>query len=81
MPLANPEHVEDLSSYLTEALADYAATNDSTPSEIVSALFTVLDRTLSGIRKFQSSDERFHNAREISRFLEDLQTNYGKVPS
>lgn len=81
MANADPQKVSDLTDHITEALADFALANESGPSEIVSALFTVLDRTLSGIRKFQNPDERFHNAREISRLLEELRIDYGSVPS
>lgn len=78
---ADPERVSELTDYITEALADFATANESSPSEIVSALFTVLDRTLLGVRRFQDPNERFHNAREISRLLEELRVDYGSVPS
>lgn len=81
MPNADPQHVSDLTDHITEAMADFAAARQSSPAEIVSALFTVLDRTLCGIRKLQDPDDRFHNAREISRLLDEIKTDYGRVPS
>lgn len=81
MPNANPQKVSDLTDHITEAMADFATTHQCGAPEIVSALFTVLDRTLAGVRKFQDPDDRFHNAREISRLLDEIKTDYGRVPS
>ena len=81
MALANEETVEKLTNYIMEVVAECFEEEDVTTSDVISALFTVLERTLRGIRKLQDPDERFHNAKEISRILNELLVEFGRVPS
>lgn len=53
----------------------------TTPSEVVTASFTILSTVLEGVMRVQGKDERFVNAKEFSRRLNELIVEYGKVPS
>ena len=63
------------------ALERTSVTEITTMSEILSATFTLLDRTLLGVRDVQPDEDRAANAREITRALNDLLMNYGRIPS
>lgn len=58
-----------------------ASTPDiTTPSEVISAVFTILDRMLGNIRRTQDPSDRIHNAKQISNALNDLLIDHGHVP-
>lgn len=77
----DPTIVEGLVSASMNAMSRAADRGGASPSEVLSALITLLDRSLRGVRKFQDSSDRFHNAREISRALNDLIIEHGRVPN
>jgi hypothetical protein len=78
---ADPARVEKLADYLTEVLSECFDFENVNASDVISAQFTVLDRSLRGIRKLQDPSERFDNAREIGRILNEMLIEYGRVPS
>jgi hypothetical protein len=78
---ANADRVEKLTEYLTEAAAECFELDDVNASDVVSALFSVLDRTLRGIRKLEDPSERFHNAEQLNKILTDMLVEFGRVPS
>lgn len=53
----------------------------TTPSEILSASFTMLTRTLEAMKKLQAPEDRDTNTREIARVLGELLVDYGSVPN
>jgi hypothetical protein len=75
------ETVEALVTASTAAMSRIAERDDASPSEVLTALFTILDRTLYGIRRFQEPAERFGNAIEIRRVLDDLIIDHGRLPN
>lgn len=73
--------VERLVSATTNALSGAIIDDVTTQSEVLSAIFTLLDRTLRGVRKLQPPEERTYNAKEIARVLNEMLVDFGKVPS
>ena len=73
--------VERLVSATTNALSGAIIGDVTTQSEVLSAIFTLLDRTLRGVRKLQPPEERIYNAKEIARVLNEMLVDFGKVPS
>lgn len=76
----DPVVVEAIVIASTNAMSKAADRDEASPSEVLSAIFTLLDRSLRGVRRFQDDTERFANAKEISRVLNDLLMDHGKVP-
>jgi hypothetical protein len=62
-------------------MSDAAIPEITTHAEVLSAAFTFLDRTLRSVRKLQSLDDRFEHAEQISKALNELLVDHGKVPS
>lgn len=77
----DPAVVEGLVATSMNAMSKAADRGGASPSEVLSALLTLLDRSLRGVRKFQDASDRFHNAREISRALNEMIVEHGRVPS
>lgn len=75
----DPEIVEDIIDGATEGME--RAVENATTEEVVSAVFTLLDRTLRAKRKLQPSSERFTTAASIRRLLTDMIADHGTVPS
>lgn len=73
--------VEDLVKGASLGMSDAAIPEITTHAEVLSAAFTFLDRTLRSVRKLQSLDDRFEHAEQISKALNDLLVDHGKVPS
>jgi len=73
--------VEHLVDATTNALSGAIIEDVTTQSEVLSAIFTLLDRTLRGVRKLQPPEERAYNAKEIARVLNEMLVDFGKVPS
>lgn len=77
----DPLIVESLVATSMTAMSKAADRGGASPSEVLSALLTLLDRSLRGVRKFQDSADRFKNAKEISRVLNDMIIEHGRVPN
>lgn len=77
----DPQTVEDLVRGASLGMSDACDPGYTTHAEILSAAFTLLDRTLRSIRKLQSSEDRFAHAEQIRTALNDLLADHGKVPS
>jgi hypothetical protein len=73
--------VEDLVKGASLGMSDAAIPEITTHAEVLSAAFTFLDRTLRSVRKLQSLDDRFEHAEQISKALNELLVDHGKVPS
>ena len=77
----SPFVVDTLVGAFTKVIDSAAKVDEITPSEIISALVVLLDRSLRGARKFQDPTARFEDAAEISRVLNNLLIEHGRVPN
>ena len=77
----DPDVVEALVRGAQSGMRKASIEDVTSASEMLTAVVVFLDRTLMGIRKIQSPEERFHNAKEINRILNELLTDHGRVPS
>lgn len=78
---SNPAHIEDLIKGASSGMARVVIPDITTQAEVMSAVFTLLDRTLRSIRKLQTPEERFQTALQIHNALTDLLTDHGSVPN
>lgn len=77
----DPEMVQALVNAATSAMERSSIQNVTTPSEVLSASFTILEHTLLAIRKLQAPEHRAENAKEITRVLKEFIIDYGTIPS
>lgn len=77
----DPQMVELLVKAATHGMSKAVVPDITTQSELLSAVFTLLDRTLRSIRKLQSPDERFMRAEQIRNALDGIMTDHGHVPN
>ena len=77
----DPQMVEALIKGATRGMAHAVVPAITTESEIMSAVFTLLDRTLRSLRNLQPTDQRFERAEQIHKALADLITDHGRVPN
>lgn len=77
----DPDMVERLIVGATTGLAQSAIPGATSHEELLSACFTLLDRTLRSIRKLQSPEARFTTADQVKTILEALVVDHGHVPS
>jgi hypothetical protein len=68
----DPEKVQWLVDAISEVVIEELEGNPTSHSEVVSALFTLLDRCLGAIRKMPSTDEKRHNIVLINQALISL---------
>lgn len=72
----NLEHVEDLVQALGDALED-ASTDDTTPAEVISAVFSTLHRLLAAMRHFEDPLDHDHNTIEVQRVMTHILKEHG----
>lgn len=77
----NPQMVETLIAGAQRGMARVFVPDITTTSELMSAAFTFLDRTLRSIRMHQTAEERFDTAAQIKKALDDMIVDHGQVPS
>lgn len=77
----NPEMVEVLISAAQRGMAKAFVPDVTTSSEVMTAVFTFLDRTLRSIRKLQTPEERFDTAAQIHAALQSMLVDHGSVPN
>lgn len=77
----DPFTVENLVRAATGGMTKAVTPNVTTHNEVLSAAFTLLDRTMRSIRKIQSPQDRFENAQLIHKALSEMLTDHGHVPS
>lgn len=73
--------VETLADAGLRAIQQACIPGVTTPSEVLSASFTILDRILRSVGKMQTTEERLVNSKEISRILQEFIVDHGTVPS
>lgn len=77
----DPAMVEALITAAARGMSRAVVPDITTQAEIMSAVFTLLDRTLRSFRKIQDPADRFVAAQQISKALSDLLIDHGHVPS
>lgn len=77
----DPEMVEKLITAAASAMQRVAIPDVTTTSEFVSASFMLLDRTLRSVRKVAPAKDKFVNAKEFARILNEMILDHGKVPN
>lgn len=77
----DPIMVESLVSAAANGMQRAFIPDITTNSEMISAAFTLLDRTLRNVRKIQHPSDRFMIASQIKDALEDLLLDHGSVPN
>ena len=77
----DPLMVEALTNAAIQAMERAAIKDITTPAEVMSASFTILDRTLRAFRNLQSPDDRAFNTKEIARVLQGFLVDYGSLPN
>jgi len=77
----DPHMVEAMANAAAQAMEHTAIPDITTPAEVLSAAFTLLDRTLRGIRRFQSPEDQAANAKEIARVLHEMLIDFGSLPN
>ena len=78
-PSCDPYVIERLVLSMGAALEHACIKDITTPAEVLSAIFTVLDRTLSAIRDLESPTERNDNAKEVAKTLQAMMMEHGMV--
>jgi len=73
--------VEQLVRAATVAMEQAAGPDNATPSEVLSACFTLLDRMLRATGKLQAAEDRASNAREIHKVLQEMLVEFGSLPN
>jgi hypothetical protein len=71
-------HVEQLVHAMHVALEHACVADVTTPADVLSAIFTTLERTLYALQSVESSfEEREHNRKEVANALNDLMMSFG----
>jgi hypothetical protein len=87
-PTQTPEHVyvsadedmvEDLIVAICKAVENTCIPDVTTPADVLSALFTTLNKFLLRVKEGQTPTEQAYNAREVNRVLMDLLMMHGSV--
>lgn len=77
--MVDEDRVQQLIESFTGVIVEDNEEGDSTSlAEVVSALFTVLDRVLGGVREMKPSVEKTNNVALINKTLMDLIITSGK---
>lgn len=77
----DPDMIEALIKAASNGMSRAVVPDITTHSEIISAAFTFLDRTLRSMRKVQAPDERFTTALEVNKALTEMLIDHGHVPN
>lgn len=74
---ADPWHVEQLVQAIGTGLQQAAIIDVTTPSEVLSALFTTLERTLWAMKELETPENQERNRVEVARVLQELLLEFG----
>lgn len=74
----DPEKIQQLVDAISNVIVEELEGNPTSHSEVVSALFTLLDRILLAIKKLPQSEEKIYNATIINQALVSLMIDIGK---
>lgn len=79
-PNVDPATVESLVLAASAGMEQVSLMEHTTAAEVLSAVFTLLDRTLTTMHRLQDPKDRLHNIREIARVLEEMKLEHGTLP-
>lgn len=74
---ANPEHVEELIQAMGEALNRTVVLHITSQADILSAIFTILNRMLKTAKQMEAPEDAEHNAHEIGCILKEFLLEFG----
>ena len=74
---ADPRHVDQLTRAMQQALERTAIDHITTPADVLSAVFTLLDHLLRATRLNQTPAESVQNRKEIKRVLTEMLVEFG----
>ena len=77
----NEWHIDQLVRAATLGMEKATIPDLTTPSEILSATFEMLERTLRAVRKLEAPNDRAYNARQVHKILDEMMIDFGQVPS
>lgn len=77
----NEWHVDQLAKAAALGMEKASIPDITSPSDILSAAFTFLGRTLVAMRKLEDPSDRVYNARKIGEVLSEFLVDFGQVPS
>lgn len=77
----DPQMVETLVRAARTAMEKASIDDVTTPSDILSAAFTLLSATLGAIRVLQDKTDEAYNTRQIANALRELLVEYGSLPN
>lgn len=76
---SDPYVIEDLVRAAQHAMEHSAFAESMTPSEVLSAAFTLLDRSLRTMAKLQSPEDRDTNRKEVAHVLSEMLLEHGSL--
>ena len=74
---SDPYVIEDLVRAAQKAMEHSAFAESMTPSEVLSACFTLLDRSLRTMSKLQADEDRNTNRKEVAHVLSEMLLEHG----
>ena len=74
---SNPEIIEDLVRAAQRAMERSLYAESMTPSEVLSAAFTLLDRSLRTMAKLQAPEDCNTNRKEVAHVLSEMLLEHG----
>lgn len=77
----DPHMVEALVNAAASAMERASIPDITTATEVLSASFTLLDRTLRAVRHMEQPEDRAHNTKEIARVLQEMLVDFGSLPN
>jgi hypothetical protein len=76
---ADADTVENLTLTICRAIEEECIPGETSAADILSALFTTTSRFMRSMRKGQTLMEQSHNAKEVSRVLQNMLMEFGSV--
>ena len=78
---SDPYVIEDLVKAAQRAMEHSAFAESMTPSEVLSACFTLLDRSLRIMAKLQAPEDRATNTKAVYALLSEMLLEHGTLPN
>lgn len=71
--------VETLVQAISLSLEHACIPDVTTPSEVLSALFTSLDRMLHAMQDLEAAEDTAFNRKQVGKVLQDMLLEYGSI--
>ena len=78
---SDPYVIEDLVNAAQHAMEHSAFAESMSPSEVLSACFTLLDRSLRTMAKLQAPEDRVTNIKAVNHVLSEMLLEHGCLPN